>query len=386
MTEPPPREWRIRPQKAAWAKRTALLAGVLGLAAAAQGQVGYLYENQRNYALPTNYEIHFPIPIVLRRDLPLPEIHGIMGAGFYGRYWPNFGAPADWLYPLGFQVFNGPSFPDPNTYVAPSGAVVVEFVDPTDYYCDETVPANLGTPLPPTYQQAKAASDAYCARTCGAGFVMTDFYYAQWRYACWYDVPVNKAYEFATWGGGRCQKPLGNGTYQECAALPLTMPMGPCQGADPACDNWDHDQNGIIDMADLAWWQINPTAGYGIGETYGVMVDPHEQADYTVTHLASLATNPWNEDATTIVEITRWDTGSAVNCDQPGADVGYLNGYNDPMNPSNLFYAYTDEYCRLRGASVCEDGGVFYVIDSCRRSAAGTDTVRLGFGNCMACL
>jgi hypothetical protein len=343
-----------RPKRPAWfdglrRAQPALLVALAFAAPAARADDPYVpitLDPLRTYSLPSNYSFHFPLIVSFDDQSGALPWQDYLGTQFnftpLGR--KLLQTSPDWVLPMGFQAFAGPNYPDPATHAYPAGIFLVRYTVPA---CPDPDlwPEYLATPAPPSYVDAKADADAWCAATCGVGFEMSDFDMNQWQIGCFKFNGDPQASQVATWGGSQCSKVEDNGLLQPCNPLePLIdvrQYLGQPASACPACDL---DEDGQITLVDLTMAR-NTAFGplnNGLGESRAIMVDAEGTMQDTMTGLDTMDFADKDRGGF-VFEITHWETGIAIDC---------LN--NDPSDPDSLAQRFDDIIAPQEGAPMKE--------------------------------
>lgn len=353
-----------------------------------QGYVPTTYGAGKNYNLPALHKLRFPVMAALDLENnggPIPwhfDLDSLPNSLFHGKYVTQY--PANSLSTFGFLISDGPAYPTP---IPAGGAWLIEYIGTSMGVSCGTSPRNPDTPEPPTWTQAKAAADAWCAGTCGQGFEMTDFDMSQWIYACYkYKVDgIWRGYQFSTWGGSMCEKTLDNGLIQACNPLTgltevrthLSRPSSDC----PSCDR---DGDGLISLRDLMMAR-NEAFGpkkAGLGVTFPII----HGSGTTVNNSLNLTQfiRPEGRDVSDFIEITHWDAETPVDCSNPASHLTPLRQLTTSDQFSVAFFGQVraNQYCE----SVCVTGAIGYTIGHCRINKDGTHSIRISCGYCMKCL
>jgi hypothetical protein len=285
-----------------------------------------------------------------------------------------------------------------------SGAMIVEY---QNYGCFPPLPQfnmtfNL-TRMPPTWQEAKQNADSFCSDLCGTGFTMTDFDMNQWRYFC-YDYNLNgtqRSYNFAHWGGSRCEKLSGNNVIS-CGLSRVTPGpeiVRPPSTENPNTNPWPSsisklDANTIHNPQIIKKPKYNlmkiPDGVTGMGLTFPFIYSSQrrkiDQSMVLSDYVNDTVTIP---DVSSII-LTHWNDGTPINCTDYGSQYGQFRlDYLTEANPSDstLFGQHlADEWCQLRGFNYCASDHLGMTFGHCQIALDGTNFIRATGGYCMKCV
>ena len=349
------------------------------------------------YAQNVEYDLlgdhHWFIPVMgaLARDPqrpandPLNWITDTLGQYYGDLIWDDgYHYQARYQLPYGLTL-------GPPPYAGPIPPATVRLVKFAGSNCD-CANRDPNTPFPPTFSEAKAAADAYCAACCGDGYTMVDFEMNQWNLTC-YNFGGN-SYKVVSWGGTRCGKVQGQ-TIIECDPHTKLTTVREHLWQNPLdeCPECDLDGDGAISLVDVI---LARESGFvprhrGVGRTYALLFPTGDPLYAGTTIDQTLDPSPFVGPDMQIIPVTYFDLtelapGIPVDCSQdPEFQAGFLNGI---VHFGGINGSLADSWCSLfgqLGATECAMDSLAYQIGHCRVSPDGTHSIRVTMGYCLRC-
>lgn len=313
--------------------------------------------------------------------------------------------------PWGFQLDYGPNYYENGWPI--SGAMLVEY---ENYGCLPPIPGlfefNL-TRMPPEFMELKQNADDFCENRCGSGYEMTDFDMNQWRYYC-YNYQINgtipRSYNFATWGGSRCEKIVGNTTIS-CGLTPIdpnkhrghnVAQLEPFVKKSQLTAQASQGKNAVNELTSNkrpyppTYSKIPKALPYHVGGLKGQgLTFPfiYSSQGRKINEL-----HDWPEyvnetviipDISTII-VTHWNDGTPINCTDYGGQYGQFRldylAHSNPSDSTLFGQHFADEWCQLRNFNYCGSDHLGMTFGHCRISPTGEHFIRATGGYCLKCV
>ena len=350
---------------------------------------------QVEYDLWGDHHWFVPVMGALARDPdeppedPLNWMSGVLGP-YGGEYLWDEGFFYQARYQLPYGLSLGP--PPYSGPIPPATTRLVHFFG-HNCDCDNRDPT---TAFPPTFTEAKAAADAYCAGMCGDGFTMVDFDMNQWYLTC-YNFGSD-SYNVATWGGTRCGKVEGQ-TIIECDPHTKLTQVREHLWQNPLeeCPECDLDGDGVISLVDVV---LARETGFmprhrGVGLTYALVFlngstqdsDSGAKIDQTLDPTQFVSPEMQLIPAV-YFDMTEWDVGVPVDCNGLPPELQVLL-LSEITYAAGINGSLADSWCAAYGqpgATACANGSMGFQIGHCQIWPDGTQSIRVVIGYCMDCM